>query len=36
MSNPKLKEFQIWHLRVKENSGVLICEWDTNQEVFAV
>ncbi len=34
LSNPKLKEFQIWHLQIKENSGVLICEWDTNQEVL--
>lgn len=34
LSNPKLREFQIWHLQVKENSGVLICEWDTNQEVL--
>jgi hypothetical protein len=34
LSNPKLREFQIWHLQVKENSGILICEWDTNQEVL--
>ncbi|MGB3756806.1 MAG: DUF6876 family protein [Rivularia sp. (in: cyanobacteria)] len=34
LSNPKLREFQIWHLQVKDNSGVLICEWDTNQEVL--
>ncbi|MBE9212822.1 MAG: hypothetical protein HC836_37515 [Richelia sp. RM2_1_2] len=34
LSNPRLREFQIWHLRVKENSGILICEWDTNQEVL--
>ena len=34
LSNPKLQEFQIWHLQVQENSGVLICEWDTNQEVL--
>ncbi|MGD1871569.1 MAG: DUF6876 family protein [Mastigocoleus sp.] len=34
LSNPQLREFQIWHLRVEENSGVLICEWDTNQEVL--
>ena len=46
--NPKLREFQIWHLQVQDNSGVksavgslstaelhvLICEWDTNQEVL--
>ena len=32
--NPKLREFQIWHLQVQKNSGVLICEWDTNQEVL--
>jgi hypothetical protein len=34
LSNTKLREFQIWHLQVKENSGILICEWDTNQEVL--
>lgn len=34
LSNPNLREFQIWHLQVKDNSGVLICEWDTNQEVL--
>ena len=34
LSNPKLREFQIWHLRVKNQSGTLICEWDTNQEVL--
>jgi hypothetical protein len=34
LSNPNLREFQIWHLRVDNNSGVLICEWDTNQEVL--
>ncbi len=34
LSNPQLREFQIWHLQVQENSGVLICEWDTNQEVL--
>ena len=34
LSNPKLKEFQIWHLKVQDNSGVLICEWDINQEVL--
>ena len=34
LSNPKLREFQIWHLQVKENSGLLVCEWDTNQEVL--
>jgi hypothetical protein len=34
LSNPNLQEFQIWHLRVENNSGVLICEWDTNQEVL--
>ena len=32
--NPKLQEFQIWHLVVQHNSGTLICEWDTNQEVL--
>jgi hypothetical protein len=34
LSNPNLREFQIWHLRVENNSGILICEWDTNQEVL--
>ena len=34
LSNPNLREFQIWYLQVKENSGILICEWDTNQEVL--
>ena len=34
LSNPKLREFQIWRLQVQDNSGVLICEWDTNQEVL--
>ena len=34
LSNARLREFQIWHLRVQENSGILICEWDTNQEVL--
>lgn len=34
LSNPKVQEFQIWHLQVKDNSGILICEWDTNQEAL--
>ena len=34
LSNLKLREFQIWNLQVQNNSGVLICEWDTNQEVL--
>ncbi|MEA5573466.1 DUF6876 family protein [Calothrix sp. UHCC 0171] len=34
LSNPNLREFQIWHLRVENNSGILTCEWDTNQEVL--
>ncbi|MEA5574745.1 DUF6876 family protein [Calothrix sp. UHCC 0171] len=34
LSNANLREFQIWHLRVENNSGILICEWDTNQEVL--
>ncbi len=34
LSNPKLQEFQIWHLLVKDDSGILICEWDTNKEVL--
>ncbi|NJN13474.1 MAG: hypothetical protein HC815_38435 [Richelia sp. RM1_1_1] len=34
LSNPRLREFQIWHLQVQDNSAVLICEWDTNQEVL--
>lgn len=34
LDNPKLQEFQIWHLVVQDNSGTLICEWDTNQEVL--
>jgi hypothetical protein len=34
LSNQNLREFQIWHLRVENNSGILVCEWDTNQEVL--
>ncbi|MEA5574637.1 DUF6876 family protein [Calothrix sp. UHCC 0171] len=34
LSNQNLREFQIWHLRVNNKSGILICEWDTNQEVL--
>ncbi len=34
LSNPKLQDFQIWRLSVHENSGTLICEWDTNMEVL--
>jgi hypothetical protein len=34
LSNQNLREFQIWHLKVENNSGILICEWDTNQEVL--
>jgi hypothetical protein len=34
LSNPKLQDFQIWHLLVHEKSGTLICEWDMNMEVL--
>ena len=34
LSLPQLREFQIWHLIVQEKSGILICEWDTDQEVL--
>jgi hypothetical protein len=34
LSDPRLREFQIWHLQVKDNSAVLICEWDTNKKVL--
>jgi hypothetical protein len=34
LSYLNLKEFQIWRLLVRETSGVLICEWDTNLEVL--
>ena len=34
ISNPYLKELQIWRLVVQEKSGVLICEWDTDKEVL--
>jgi hypothetical protein len=34
LANPKLKEFQIWRLAVKDESGVLICEEDTDIEVL--
>lgn len=32
---PNLKEFQIWRLEVKDNSGLLICEEDTDQPVLS-
>lgn len=34
LSNSKLQDFQIWRLLVHEQSGTLICEWDTNMEVL--
>jgi hypothetical protein len=34
LCDQNLREFQIWYLRVENNSGILICEWDTNQEVL--
>jgi hypothetical protein len=34
LSNLYLNELQIWRLIVQEKSGVLICEWDTDKEVF--
>lgn len=33
LSDPKLQEFQIWHLTVEDLAGVLICEWDTDKKV---
>ena len=32
--HPGLKEFQIWRLEVKDDSAVLICEEDTDQQVL--
>ena len=32
---PNLKEFQIWRLEVKNDSGLLICEEDTDQPVLS-
>ena len=32
---PNLKEFQIWRLEVKDDSGLLICEEDTDQPVLS-
>jgi hypothetical protein len=34
LSNQNLREFQIWQLRVENNSGILICEWDSDREVL--
>ena len=34
LSDNRLQEFQIWRLQVEDNSGNLICELDTNQEVL--
>ena len=34
LCDSKLREFQIWRLLVQEKSGVLICEWDTEQEAL--
>ena len=34
LSDIRLQEFQIWCLQVENSSGVLICEWDTNQEIL--
>lgn len=33
LSNPMLREFQIWRLVVENNSATLICEEDTDVEV---
>ncbi|MBD6621164.1 hypothetical protein FNW02_37085 [Komarekiella sp. 'clone 1'] len=33
-SNPRLQEFQVWRLVVENESGVLICEEDTDIEVL--
>ncbi|MBD6620026.1 hypothetical protein FNW02_30580 [Komarekiella sp. 'clone 1'] len=33
-SNPRLRDFQVWRLVVKDESGVLICEEDTDKEVL--
>ncbi|WP_193200412.1 DUF6876 family protein [Nostoc sp. MG11] len=33
-SNPRLRDFQVWRLVVKNESGVLICEEDTDKEVL--
>ncbi|WP_026735964.1 DUF6876 family protein [Fischerella sp. PCC 9605] len=34
LSDPGLQDFQIWRLVVNNNSGTLICEWDTDKEVL--
>jgi hypothetical protein len=34
LSNSKLQDLQIWRLLVENQSGTLICEWDTDQEVL--
>ncbi|MBD6620954.1 hypothetical protein FNW02_35815 [Komarekiella sp. 'clone 1'] len=33
-SNARLREFQVWRLVVKDESGTLICEEDTDKEVL--
>ncbi|WP_193200221.1 DUF6876 family protein [Nostoc sp. MG11] len=33
-SNPRLREFQVWRLVMENQSGVLICEEDTDKEVL--
>ncbi|WP_193200758.1 DUF6876 family protein [Nostoc sp. MG11] len=33
-SNPRLREFQVWRLVVENESGILICEEDTDKEVL--
>ncbi|MBD6620720.1 hypothetical protein FNW02_34415 [Komarekiella sp. 'clone 1'] len=33
-SNPRLRDFQVWRLVVENESGVLICEEDTDKEVL--
>ncbi|NDJ26034.1 hypothetical protein GS682_31540 [Nostoc sp. B(2019)] len=33
-SNARLRELQMWHLVVKDESGTLICEEDTDIEVL--
>ncbi|WP_193200952.1 DUF6876 family protein [Nostoc sp. MG11] len=33
-SNPRLRDFQVWRLVVENQSGVLICEENTDKEVL--
>jgi hypothetical protein len=34
LSDPKLQDFQIWHLVVQDKSGILYALWDTDKEVL--